>query len=332
MPEQTNIDDGGALSIGGVFIDPPVVLAPMAGVTNPAFRRLCREQGAGLVVTEAALATGLIAGNERTWRLVDLQAGEHPIAVQLYACAPEPLAHAAALVAEAGADMVDLNMGCPMRKIVRSGYGAALLNDPVRIEKMFAAMSAAVDVPVTGKIRAGWEQSNVSEIVRAIENGGGAAVTIHGRTRSDFYGHHADLDLIAEAKRAVQIPVIGNGDVRDAESALKMVSATGCDAVMVGRGAYGNPWIFAELRAAFHGETHNADRGPDARTAMVLRHLDLYLDCFGERRTCLEFRKHALWYYRGTPAEPYIRKHLRSLTSEQTLRSLIQTARQHLTA
>ena len=313
------------MRLGPLNIDSPLVLAPMAAVTNAAYRALCREQGAGLVVTEMVSARGVVAGDERTWRFVDLQPGESPVAVQLFGCDPDLLAEAARRVVERGADAVDVNMGCPMKKVVRTGRGAALLREPAKIEAIMRAMSDAVDVPVTAKIRAGWETSNAVDVARAIEAGGGAGVAIHGRTRSDMYEHHVDLDVIAEVVDAVDITVIGNGDIRDVPSAARMRD-TGCQGLMVARGCLGNPWIFAELTAWLDGRDETVERTPDRVLGMMLRHFDLYVQAFGETKSCLDFRKHALWYLKGTPGEAVLRRRMRGLDSVEAVRTALTDA------
>jgi nifR3 family TIM-barrel protein len=313
------------MKLGSLDIDSPLVLAPMAAVTNAAYRAICREQGAGLVVTEMVSARGVIAGDERTWRFVDLQPDEAPVAVQLFGCEPDALAEAARRVVERGADAVDVNMGCPMKKVTRTGRGAALLREPSKIEAIMRAMSDAVDVPVTAKIRAGWETSNAVDVARAIEAGGGAGVAIHGRTRSDMYEHHVDLDVIAEVVDAVDITVIGNGDVRDVESAARMQS-TGCQGLMVARGCLGNPWLFAELSAWLRGESVRVQRTGDRVLAMMQRHFDHYVAMFGPVKACLDFRKHALWYLRGTPGESVLRRRMRGLDSVEAVREALAAA------
>jgi len=313
------------MRLGRLDIDSPLVLAPMAAVTNAAYRALCREQGAGLVVTEMVSARGVVAGDERTWRFVDLQPDESPVAVQLFGCEPDTLAEAARHVVERGADAVDVNMGCPMKKVVRTGRGAALLKEPAKIEAIVRAMTDAVDVPVTAKIRAGWETSNAVDVARAIEAGGGAGVAIHGRTRSDMYEHHVDLDVIAEVVDAVDITVIGNGDIRDVASAARMRD-TGCQGLMIARGCLGNPWIFAELTAWLDGRDETVPRTADRILAMMLRHFALYVGAFGETKACLDFRKHALWYLKGTAGEAVLRRRMRGLDSAEAVREALTAA------
>jgi nifR3 family TIM-barrel protein len=309
-----------------LVIDTPVVLSPMAAVTNPPYRMICREMGAGLVVTEMIHARKLIEGDERTWKMLDIRPSEHPVSVQLFGNIPGELAEAAAIVAEEGADAVDLNMGCPMRKVVSNGCGAGLLQSPKLIREIFGAMSDAVDVPVTGKIRAGWEESNAIDVGLAMQDGGAAAVTIHGRTRDEMYDGHVDLAIIRELKHAVDMVVVGNGDVRDWQSARRMFHTTGCDAVMVARGALGNPWVFREIKADLDGEAV-PDR-PDLATKKrtLARHVDLYIDTFGEERTTFEIRKHLLWYFRHTPGEKVLRRKLKDLHSRADIMRAVDAA------
>jgi tRNA-dihydrouridine synthase B len=307
-------------------VDPPVVLAPMAAVTNPPFRRICREMGAGLVVTEMIYAKGLAQGQPKSMEMLDIRPEEHPVCVQIYGKNPDELAEAARVVEAAGADAVDLNMGCPMRKVVSSGHGAALLRTPDKVERIFRAMTDAVSIPVTGKIRAGWEDANAIDVARAIEAGGGAAVTIHGRTRCEKYDGHVDLAVIRELKKSVGINVIGNGDVSDWVSARRMFSLTGCDAVMVARGCLGNPWAFSEIAADLAGEPI-PDRPTPADKARVLgRHVDLYIETFGEELTTRQIRKHLLWYFRGGPGERVLRNLLKGIESRGDIDRAIDAA------
>ncbi len=315
--------------LGNIPLDPPLVLAPMAGATNPPFRKLCRELGAGLVVTEMVSAKGIVSNDVKTWSYVDIRPDEHPVSVQLFGCEPDELAEAARRIEAVGADSVDVNMGCPMKKVTRTGRGAALLQDPGKVERIMRAMTDAVRIPVTAKIRAGWEDANAVDVGHALEAGGAAGVTIHGRTRSDMYERHVDLDAIAELKAAVGIAVIGNGDVRDRDSCDRMF-ATGVDAVMIARGCLGNPWIFEDLRAHLAGAPAPSERTPEAIRVMVLRHLALYIESFGEHRTCLEFRKHALWYFKGTDGLPVLRSRMRGMDSAAAIRDAVEAAVQAL--
>jgi tRNA-dihydrouridine synthase B len=311
------------LAIGNLTLPAPLILAPMAAVTNPPFRKLCREEGAALVMTEMVSARGIIDNDIRSWRFVDLQPDEHPVSVQLFGAEPTEMAQAAALLQRAGADAVDINMGCPMKKIVRTGKGAALLREPQRAADIVRQMCRAVDIPVTVKMRAGWEETSAVDFALTMQDAGAAAITIHGRTRSDMYNTHADLGIIADVKRALSIPVIGNGDVKCHQSAERMFRETGCDAVMVARGCLGNPWVFREIRSWLDGNTRRVDRTPEIVAAMILRHFDLYLECFGEVKTCLDFRKHALWYFRDSAGEDHLRDHMISLRSASAMRQVL---------
>lgn len=316
-----------AMELGpGCVVDPPVILSPMAAVTNPAFRKICCEMGAGLVVTEMVSARGLIHRAPTAMAMVDLQPDEAPVAVQIYGKEPEEMAQAAKIARELGAHAVDVNMGCPMRKVVSSGHGAALLRDPGRVREIFEAMSEAVDIAVTGKTRAGWEDTSAVEVVQAMEKGGASAVTIHGRTRCDMYDGHVDLAIIAEVVRAVEIPVIGNGDVCDWQSARRMFHITGCDAVMVARGALGNPWVFREIAADMAGEEVPPKPTPQEREATIMRHVDLYVESFDEEKMCREIRKHLLWYFRETPGEKVLRRRLAGLQCRADVAAAVTAA------
>lgn len=308
-------------------VDPPVVLSPMAAVTNPPFRMICRELGAGLVVTEMVSAQVVAEASRKVVEeLVDLRPSERPVAVQLYGRDPATLAEAARIVEAMGAASVDLNMGCPMRKIVASGHGAALLREPKLVYDIFRAMSDAVSIPVTGKTRAGWEDTSAVEVARVMADAGATAVTIHGRTRCAHYDGHADLGVIREVKEAVDIKVIGNGDVCDYVSARRMFSVTGCDAVMVARGCLGNPWVFREIAADLRGEPIPARPSPAEKAELLGRHVALYVETRGEYKACRELRKHLLWYFRDTAAEGELRRRLRSIERVEDILEAVTVA------
>ena len=309
-----------------VVVDPPVVLSPMAAVTNPPYRMICREMGAGLVVTEMIDAGGLATGHEGSMEMLDVRDCEHPVAVQIYGNEPEVMAEAAQVVAAAGADAVDVNMGCPMRKIVRKNLGAALLQTPELVWQIFDAMASAVDIPVTGKIRAGWDGADAVDVGRAMADGGAAAVTIHGRTRSDGYEGHVDLAIIGELVDRVDLAVVGNGDVRDWASARRMFTTTGCDAVMVARGALGNPWVFREIAADLAGDPVPDPPSLDDMKATIAEHMDLYIETFGEETTAYECRKHLLWYFRGSPGEGALRNRLADIGCRADIVAAVEAA------
>ena len=278
-----------------------VILAPMAGVTDYAFRQVCAELGAGATVTEMVSAKALCYGDKKTASLLRRNEGVR-CGVQIFGSDPEFMARGAQLALElSGADFVDINMGCPMPKIVNNGEGSALMKDPALAGCIVRAVCDAVDVPVTVKTRKGWDKShvNVVELAKIVQDNGAAAIAVHGRTKTMLYSGVADWDIIAEVKRAVSIPVIANGDVISPEAALRCLNRTGADAVMVGRAAFGDPWLFQQIRAALAGEPV-PDRPPlAARMELALRQMELAKADKGEHIACLEARKQLAWYLRG---------------------------------
>ncbi len=291
------------VKLGNVELEVPVALAPMAGVTDLPFRLLCKRMGCGLTVSEMVSAMGLLYNNQKTRAMLRISDGERPTAIQLFGSVPAELARAAQLVAASGADIIDFNMGCPVHKITANGEGAALMQKPQLAYEVLAALAAAVRIPVTVKIRAGWSAGsrNAVEIALAAERAGVAAVTVHGRTREQFYSGSADWGIIAEVKRAVRIPVFGNGDIRTAADALRMLAETGCDGVMVGRGADGNPWIFAQLRAALTGGPLPPQPELAEVLALAAEHLRLLIDYKGEYLAVREMRRHIAGCLKGRP-------------------------------
>ncbi len=296
------------MRIGPVRIGTPFLLAPLAGVSDSPFRRLAREQGAGAVYTEMVSSDGLVRRQRATLDYIRFEPGERPIGVQLFGSDPAVMADATAVLRDLPAperpDIGDINMGCPVRKVVNRCAGAALLQDVPRIEAMVRRMvEAAGPIPVTAKIRLGWDGSstNVVEVCRALEDAGAAAVAIHARTRAEKFTGHAHWEMIGAARRAVSIPVIGNGDVRGAEDAVRMLETTGCDAVMMGRAAFGDPWVFRRVRA-FH-ERGERLPGPGAgeRLETGVRHLRMLADAVGPETAAREMRKHVAWYLKGLP-------------------------------
>jgi len=287
-------------------------LAPLAGVSDRPFRAICREMGASFTYTEMVSAHGLLHGTLQTESYLDRDPDEEPFAVQVFAAEPDVLAAGAAAAVRAGAGIIDVNMACPVKKVCGTGAGAALGRDPARVEEAVRAIRAAVPVPVTVKIRAGWDEGEVNcvEVARAAEAGGAAAVALHGRTRSQMYSGRARWDLVRAVKQAVAIPVLGSGDVWTADDALRMREETGCDAVLVARGACGNPWIFRELRAAELGRPRPPPPSRDEWISVMLRHVSMQVEHRqrqrhdespdeAERAAVRELRKHLLWYTRG---------------------------------
>lgn len=300
------------IAIGRVALANPVVLAPMAGVCNLAFRLLCKEQGAALVCSEFISAKALSFGNDRTMQMLSLTDRERPVSIQIFGAEPGVVAEAARRVQAAGADILDFNMGCPVPKVIKAEAGAALMRLPDKAEAIIRAMVDAVDIPVTVKMRAGWDDStiNVVDLAKRFEQAGIAAVAVHGRTRDQQRSGDANWRYIADVKRAVGIPVIGNGDVFEPEDAARMLEQTGCDAVMIGRGALGNPWIFS--RTAAFLETGEVPPAPTLaeRTEMAGRHLRLLAELKGEARAALEMRQHAPCYIKGFPGAAEVRRRI----------------------
>ena len=290
------------MQIGSVTLAGRMVLAPMAGVTDRAFRQICCEQGAALTVTEMVSAKALTYGDKKTPGLLALGVDEHPAAAQIFGHEPETMAEGAKIAREiSGCDIIDINMGCPAPKIAGNGDGSALMRDPALAARVIEAVANAVDVPVTVKFRKGWDEKSVNcvEFARMAEQAGAAAIAVHGRTRAQQYSGNADWDAIAAVKRAVSIPVIANGDVAVPEDAVRILRHTGADAVMVGRGALGDPWIFARANALL--ETGVCPPLPPfaERIDTAVRQIELAAAYKGERVAMLEARRHVNWYLKG---------------------------------
>lgn len=289
------------MNIKDVNIPNSVFLAPMAGVTDLPFRLLCKEMGCGLVYTEMISAKGLLYDNENTKLLLAVDQKEHPVAVQLFGSDSKILAEMARKVEDSDIDIIDINMGCPAPKITRNGEGSALMKNPKQIGEIVKAVSSAVKKPVTIKIRKGFDENNITaiEAAKIAEENGAAAIAVHGRTREQFYSGKADWDIIREVKEAVSIPVIGNGDVFKPQDAKKLFDETNCDAIMVGRGAQGNPWIFKRILHYLDTSEILEEPTPKEKIDMALRHAKLLIEFKGEYIGIREMRKHVSWYTKG---------------------------------
>lgn len=315
------------LKIGTVELENNVILGPMAGVTDLPFRLLCREQGAGLVCMEMVSAKAVFYGNRNTKELLQVNPGERPVSLQLFGSDPEALSDIAARLEEGPYDLFDLNMGCPVPKVVKNGEGSALMKDPKLVERILSSMVRALKKPVTVKIRKGFndESVNAVEIARIAEGCGAAAVAVHGRTREQYYSGKADWEIIRQVKEAVSIPVIGNGDVDSPEAAKRMLAETGCDGVMVARGAKGNPWIFKRITEYL--ETGRIPPKPSREEvkAMMLRHGEMMVEFKGEAAAMREMRKHVAWYTAGWPHSAALRNDINAVETMEALRELIET-------
>lgn len=314
------------LKIGNLEFDNNIILAPMAGVTDLPFRLLCREQGCGLIYSEMVSAKAVYYNNKNTKELLRVLPEERPIALQLFGSEPELMADMAKKLESGPYDIFDINMGCPVPKVVNNREGSALMKEPRLVWKIVNAMVRAVDKPVTVKIRKGFDDTliNAVEIAKIIEDAGGAAVAVHGRTREQYYSGKADWDIIRQVKEVVNIPVIGNGDIFKAEDGLHMLEYTGCDGIMVGRGARGNPWIFSQL-IAYLNEGKNVEAPTIQKLkAMILRHTDLQVRYKGEYIGIREMRKHIAWYTAGYPNSASLRAKANKIESREDVERLLE--------
>jgi tRNA-dihydrouridine synthase B len=313
------------VKIGNIELENPYILAPMAGVTDLPFRLLCREQGAGLLCMEMISAKALQYKNRNTKALLAIHPEEYPVSLQLFGSDPDIISEMAKQIEELPFQILDINMGCPVPKVVKNGEGSALMKNPKLVYQIVSKTVRAVKKPVTVKIRKGFDDAHVNavEIAKIVEEAGGAAVAVHGRTREQYYSGKADWEIIRRVKEAVSIPVIGNGDVTSGETALAMMRQTGCDGVMIGRGAQGNPWIFREL--AEYERTGTMPERPSGETVKeaMLRHARLQMEFKGEYLGIREMRKHVAWYTKGLEGAARLRDAINRVESYQELKDLL---------
>ena len=315
------------LRIGSLKLDNPFLLAPLAGITDAPMRRLCHRQGAALTYTEMVSCKGMWYGDRNTGKLLYTYRDEQPVGYQIFGHEPEVMAYAAREISSMPGKLIDINFGCPVPKIVKNGEGSALLKNPYLIYDIVAAVVKNTDKPVTAKIRTGWDKDsiNVVEVAHAISAAGASAIAVHARTREQYYSGKADWSMIASVKRAVDIPVIGNGDVTDGKAAISMMDETGCDLVMIGRGALGNPWIFREALAAWRGEEIPPQPSKDEKKAMMISHLQDLTELKGEYAAVREMRKHVGWYLKGVPGAAAFRGMVNNITDSNELIKAIKS-------
>ena len=313
------------MRIGNVNLENNIILAPMAGVSDLPFRLLCKEQGAGMVCTEMISAKAISFRNKNTAALMETADEEHPVSLQLFGSDPDIISEMAAYIEERPFDILDINMGCPVPKVAGNGEGSALMQNPKLVEEIVSKTARAIKKPLTIKIRKGFTQDQVNavEIARIAEASGAAAIAVHGRTRDQYYSGTADWDIIRQVKEAVKIPVIGNGDVDSPQKARKMLEETGCDGIMVGRAARGNPWLFHEIDTYLKTGELISRPGRDEVKRMMLRHAKMQIEYKGEYIGIREMRKHISWYTAGYPNSSKLRNAINMVGTYEELESLL---------
>lgn len=314
------------LKIGNIEIGNNLILAPMAGVTDLPFRLLCKEQGCGLLYSEMVSAKAILYNNKNTLELLKVEEKEHPIALQLFGSEPETMAEAAKRLEEGSFDFFDINMGCPVPKVVNNSEGSALMKNPKLAGEIVEAMVKAVKKPVTVKFRTGFTKDTINAVpfAKVMEASGASAIAVHGRTREQYYSGQANWDIIRQVKEAVSIPVIGNGDVNSGKSAKALLDETGCDGIMIGRGVRGNPWLFSQINHYFKNGEEKEKPTLEEVKEMILKHGKLQLKYKGEYTGIREMRKHIAWYTAGYPHSAALRSKVNSIETMESLLELLE--------
>jgi nifR3 family TIM-barrel protein len=319
--------------IDNIEIFNKVVIAPMAGISNQAFRSILKEEGAGLIYAEMVSDKALNYANEKTLKMIEVTKDEHPITMQLFGSEVDSMVKAAKILDQKSAcDIIDINLGCPVSKVVKSGAGSKLMQDPDKIYEIVSSIVKAVKKPVTVKMRTGWDhhQINAVEVAKLCEKAGAKAIAIHGRTRSQMYSGKAKYSIIKDVKEAVSIPVIGNGDIKTPEDAKKMLDETNVDAVMIGRGVLGNPWLVSQTVDYLSTGTYEAYTTEEEKLRQIIDHTNRLIDLKGEKIALLEMRSHAAWYVKGMKGSTYVKREIAGINTKEELDHLLEQYKEYL--